>query len=275
MAAIIVFLIFFLPLVVIPITSSPFEAPKVILAEILIEVMLFIFILRSASRRREVTFKIEYFLLKSITGKWWPFLGLFTLSLIHLILLRTPISFFGNAFRLQGVFLLWHLLVFSIISGNIKLDQIPKFVYPLSLLGLFLGTFVLGGNEAQRAVGTLGEPNALAATAIFIWPFAFLSFWGSASWRRLQKLLPITAPTIALVIIFLSGSRSGLLAFVIQLFFLLFTKMTNLTIAKSVILCLILIAFNLILPLIEGGGWFENRSEVYLWQLKLNLLKIQ
>lgn len=245
MAAIVFILLFFLPLLVVPF-SSPFEAPKVILAEILIEVLTFSFFIRTS---REVIIKIAK------SPKVRLIFGLVILSLIHLIFFRSPITFFGNPFRLQGVFLLWHLLIFSVISSSIKLDQIPKFVYLISLLGLFLGTLIMGGNEAGRAVGTLGEPNALAGAAIFIWPFAWF--------YRIPSKFPIKwiYLLIVLVVIFLSGSRSGLLALAIQVIFLTLTSLRSTT--KSTILCLILIALGFILPLVEGGGWFENRSQVW------------
>jgi O-antigen ligase len=47
--------------------------------------------------------------------------------------------------------------------------------------------------------------------------------------------------------------------------------MTNFAIAKTVIISIILIAFSLILPILEGGGWFENRSEVWSTALSAGL----
>lgn len=238
-AYIVFFLLFFLPLLVLPLTNSPFEAPKVILAEILIEILLFISLITRGVPKSDQPRKTHLFLV----------ISLFLLSLISLISLRTPTTFFGNPFRLQGVFLLWHLLIFSIISKNIKLDHLPKFLFLLALLGLLIGALIMGGNEAGRAVGTLGEPNALAGAAIFIWPFAFLN--------------PLS-PLITLIILILSGSRSGLLAFAIQVIFLSLITLRSTTVARIVILCLILMVSSLILPFTQTEShWAENRSEVW------------
>ena len=74
-----------------------FETPKVIAGELLIEILLVLTFLKGR-------FKLSLN----------PFSGavalLFLLTLIDLIFLRTITTFFGNPFRLQGVFLLWHLL---------------------------------------------------------------------------------------------------------------------------------------------------------------------
>ncbi|TSC66705.1 MAG: Uncharacterized protein CEO21_108 [Microgenomates group bacterium Gr01-1014_80] len=258
-ATLIVFsLLFFLPLFVIPVIVSPFEAPKVILAEILIEFLVFVHILRaSGSESRSY--------LKTIIKKQnILYLSLFLLSLISLISLQTPVTFFGNPFRHQGVFLLWHLLTFSILSSKLTLPRIP--LIPLiSLAGLLLGTLILGQNEAGRFYGTLGEPNALAAAAIFIWPFAFFNPLSSKPWIK-----PLS-PLITLIILILSGSRSALLAFLIQAIFLLLTRFKPAATGKFTLLSIILITFSLIMPILEGGGWFENRSEVWSTSLLAGL----
>ena len=240
------FLLFFLPLLVLPLSNFIFESSKVILAEILIELLL-IFTL----------FRYPLSKLKASLIRFWPLLGLLLLTTADLILYPSPTSFFGNSFRLQGIFLLWHLMFFSFLSVNIGLDQKLKLIYPVSLVALFLGTLILGGNDAQRAIGTLGEPNALAACVIFIWPFAFLI---PPSSKKVYKLLIIL---ISLAIILLSGSRSGLLAILIQLVFIALTKFKPQSLGKFTLVALILIAASLILPVKEGGGWYENRSEVW------------
>jgi len=97
------------------------------------------------------------------------------LTIIDLLFFRTQLSFFGNVFRMQGIFLLWLLLLFSVLSSNISFKQIPWFVYGMLLLAELIVVFFLPLNASQRYVGTFGEPNALGAFAVFLWPFSFFT----------------------------------------------------------------------------------------------------
>lgn len=239
------FLLFGLPLVVLPLGSSYFEVPKVILAEVIIEALL----LMSLIRRGHGIFN------KSYLAKYLPVIVILGLSVLGLVIYFTPTSFFGNIFRLQGVFLIWHLLIFSILISSIREFHIPKIIPIMSLALLFLSIFIIGGNEEGRGVGTLGEPNALAAAAVFIFPFVVFSqvrLYSSVGW--------ILTPGI----VFLSGSRSGLLAFSLQLVFIILVRVVKLSVTKAVTVCLLLFVLTFVLPFVEGGGWFENRSEI--WQ---------
>lgn len=246
LAYIIFFLLFFLPLIVLPTGISPFESSKVIVAEIVIELLALIYFY---THRKQV-FKV----LSTYLGKL--IVLFFILTLIQLPFQISNNTFFGNAFRLQGVFLLWHLIIFAVISANIKLDNIPKLLNLVPLPALLLGIFLFGLNPAGRSVGTLGEPNALAAVAVFLFPFAFF-----ASQKVLLKILVIF---LTIVIIFLSGSGSGWLALCLQVILLFLTQRFKLTLAKVLIACIFLLSFSLYLPFLEGGGWYENRAEV--WQ---------
>jgi len=245
---ILVFLLFFLPFVALPFGISPFESPKVILAEILIEILLLLHFFKKNFLSRIKLQKYQLILSGIII----------VLTLLHLILFPSPTSFFGNPFRLQGIFILWYLLAFSVVAANIKTDKIPNYIYLFSIVLIFITIIAFGGNENGRAVGTLGEPNALAATAIFIFPFLVF---------RQKNFIKVLGFIFALIIIFLSGSRSGLVAFLIESVFILLSQFMKLSIAKSFSLSLILLILSLLLPVIEGGGWFENRSVI--WQTAL------
>lgn len=238
------FLLFGLFLVVIPIGISPFEAPKVVIAEIVINLLFLIAI-----------FKFKKIRFKSFISPHNIFLGIILLlSLDQLLLFHPPGAFFGNPFRLQGLFLLLHLLIFSFLAPRIAMPlRESKLLYPLALVLLGMGAVILGFNENNRAFGTLGEPNALAATALFIWPFVYF---------KAGKWLKIISLTLLLIIIFLSGSRAGLVGFIIEAIFLGLSVKLNL--AKAALIATSLILLTLLLPFTENSGWFEVRSEI--WQ---------
>lgn len=244
MVVFLTFLLFFLPLLVVPLGSSYFEVPKVIAAEIVIEILLLLVLFRKAKFFLN-NFNYQYLVLFTL---------IFFLTVIHLIFLRTNTTFFGNTFRLQGIFLLWHLLLFSLISIKVSLDKVPSWVYLLSLGGLLVGGLVLGGNELSRVVGTLGEPNALAGTVTFIWPFIYFRY--SKWYLKYASFIPV------ITLILLSNSRSGFIAFFIQILFILLLKI-KFTLSKATLVCLILIGITGVLPFLEGGGVYENRGEIW------------
>jgi len=252
-AALVAFLLFFLPLVVIPIGISPFETPKVVLAEITISILLFI----KFFKLRKKDFK--HFL----TYPQLLFIGiLFILSLDTQLLFKPAGAFFGNVFRLQGQFLFWYLLLFAILSRSIKLDKIPAILYYLSFICLTLATLILGVNENNRAFGTLGEPNALAATILFLFPFTYF---------KSRMVVKTGVFLISLIIILLSGSRAGLIGFLLEMLFISFTQFVKLSVIKSSLICILLIFFSLFLPFFSYQGWFEIRTEVWQTAFKAGL----
>lgn len=241
----VVFLLFFLHLVVIPFGISPFEAPKVIIAEAIIDILLLFKIIR---------FNKEYY--KTLISPQAIFIGiLLILSLDQRFLFNSQGSFFGNPYRLQGIFLLWHLLIFSVLSKDLNLEKLIKIFAPFSLIFLFMGTIILGVNQNNRSFGTLGEPNALATTAVFIFPFICLT-------NRLP--LKIGSILVTIIIVLFSGSRAGLIALFIQILFMLIHIKFKISIQKTVIISLILIVTSLTLPFTQNLNWFENRIQV--WQ---------
>lgn len=239
------FLLFGLPFIVLPLGASPFEIPKVLVVEVIIVLLTLIWIFQRNRSR-------ESFFLK----KWWPLAVLVLLGLTHLIFLNTPTTFFGNVFRLQGVFLLWNLLIFAFLVSSVKSNKIPFYLPLLSLVGLAGSSFLISGNEAGRGVGTLGEPNSLAAAGVFLWPLLYLSH-KKILWR-------LIGPVLAFVLIFISGSRSAVIALSLQGIFLFLVNFIKLSSLKSFLVILPFLILSLSLPLIEGGGWFENRGQI--WQ---------
>ena len=238
------FLLFALPFVVIPIGISPFEAPKVVIAEFVIDILLFLKI---------ISFKKAHF--KRLLSDQTILLGiLLILSLDQLLLFYPFQNFFGNQYRLQGVFLFWHLIIFSFISKDIILSQIPRFFYNLSFIFLLLATIILGVDSNYRAFGTLGEPNALAATILFIFPFVYF---------KNNTLTKIALTLSALLLIVLSGSRAGLIGLGIEILFITLVSTLKRPLTRAVSICFIFVFLSLIFPFTEKSGLFENRDKIW------------
>lgn len=182
------------------------------------------------------------------------------LGLIHLIFYQTDLTLFGNVYRLQGVFLLLNLLVFSYMSSKFSLEKISSWVYFISLFILGLSTLILEPNNLGRAVGTLGEPNSLAAATLFIWPFLFFSD---------KKYFLAFSLFTAGVIIYLSDSRSGLIALSIQILYLLMIRYLKIPQIKAIIISLLLVTLSLSLPFLEGGKVYKFEDRAEIWKVAL------
>ena len=175
--------------------------------------------------------------------------------------LRIETSFFGNPFRLQGIFLLWHLLVFSMLSSLISFNRVKAWVFLLLLSMHFVVTVLFGSNAAARAVGSMGEPNALSSYLLFLWPFLWFAKHQFTIWKVSSRVIGLA---VLLLIIFLSGSFSALFGFLVQSVFLIGKKERVKDILKYVSISLVIVMVSLILPFFERGQWNEKRSEI--WQ---------
>jgi O-antigen ligase len=252
-------LLFVVPLIVIPNISLRFEPPKVLLSELLIGLLII------------SSFTTGKFSLKRVSK---PFLGvllgLFLLSLGHLILNPSPSGLFGNIFRLQGTILFWFLLMLTLIAQNIYFRLKEKYIYTAGFLAICVGAVVFGTNRAGRWIGSLGEPNALAGVTIFIFPFVFLSF--KNIWLRLLSIIGVIG------VINFTESKSALIGFVLELLFLGLVKVFKGKYLIGVIICSILLISSLILPVSERIYFlrtntdpqnyrFEDRTQI--WQIAL------
>lgn len=181
-------------------------------------------------------------------------------SLYHLIFLRTSITFFGNAFRLQGIFLLWLLLVFSMLSSKFSFKKISPKIYWLVSIGVVVSSLIIGSDRNGRLIGTLGDPNNLAAFIIFLWPFLFFRIQTNMLKVKIFKYLILL---FLIIILLLTGSRSGLTAFIIQNSLIYLTYILKLSSINASIICFIIYGFSLFFPFMENH-LRENRSIV--WQ---------
>jgi O-antigen ligase len=246
-AIIVFFLLFILPFLIAPFGITEFENPKVIVGEAGIIILLF----------------LSFFIKKFTFHYRAPQVGLYVViiivTIIDLLFLRTQLSFFGNVFRMQGIFLLWLLLIFSVLSANISLKQISWIIYGIILLSELVALLFLPLNASQRYVGTLGEPNALGAFAIFVWPF---SFFAIKKFGTKEKVGMFFILLIVSAILFLSNSRSAMIAFGIQLLCIFLYKY-KITMAKIVLVCGLCYLVSYAFPFFEHNI-YENRVDI--WQ---------
>lgn len=195
-ALIVTFLLFYLPFVVFPLGRLIFEPPKVFTAEVLIIFLFLITILRNGFSDFKFRNKIQTLGL----------LGLALLPLLSLVSSPPQQVFFGNIFRLQGAFMLWLLILFSIISSRIERGGRFGIFAFISLTFLSATSILLGINSSGRAIGTFGEPNAFAATSVYIFLFSF--YLGNKYFKALSAFLLIP-------ILYLTASQSALLALIL------------------------------------------------------------
>ena len=253
MQYLVLFLLFGIPLLANPFMVLGYETPKVIVSEILIGVLSIALILK---------LNLDFF---SHFDKKFIILilGLFGISAIHLFISLNPLIFFGNVIRLQGVYLFWHLLVFSTITSRMNISQKNLRIASLCSLGILaVSSLILWHPILNRSIGLIGEPNALASVAIFILPLTFYSR------RIIHKSISVILVAIILIV---SGSQSGILAVLVLLAFLFCYKKLKYSLIRCAIISSILIALSLFFPYIEqimttreGFYFFENRFEV--WQ---------
>lgn len=239
------FLLFLLPFLIAPFGVSAFESPKIIVAEASILILLLYFLF---------TKKIYHYSPLQLL----LYTTILLLTVIDLLFFRTQLSFFGNVFRMQGIFLLWLLLLFSLLSSNVTFKKIPWLVFGLLVVLQTIALFFLPLNESQRYVGTFGEPNALGAFIIFLWPFAFFTVKKFGKREKIGMVLVFLGVIITLL---LSGSKSAMIAFFIQMVCIWLSK-KKFAKKKIVLICVVLYLLSYMIPFFEHIP-YENRSEVW------------
>lgn len=250
-----IFLLFLLQFVYAPVGNSFFEGSKVLVAELLIALLGAVIFLRKSTLSLH-NYKRSFLYALGV---------IFVISLVHVITDQSKTVLFGNIFRQQGTVLLWFLLLFSLISAriNIKKKYLQIVIFLALVVQVFCAVFFVGVN-ADRPVGTIGEPNALAASVLFLWPFLYYRDEKSLTtqwWIRLVGFLPV------IYILIISGSRSGLIAFGVQIAFLLLQRFVFQKLSMVVIGSLLLLLASYSLPVLSHGDLYENRGEI--WQSAL------
>ena len=110
-------------------------------------------------------------------------------------------------------------LLFSVISADIQIAVISSRLWFVTFTGLCATSLFLPFMLNGRIVGTLGEPNALAATMIFLCPIAFYNI--PHRFKHYGGITQITMILMTGAILFLSGSRSAVIAISLNHYFLI------------------------------------------------------
>jgi O-antigen ligase len=244
------FLLFLLQFVFIPIGASFFEGSKVYIFELIV----FLLILLQLFSKKSFSFKHYNTGFLIVSGI------LLLVAGYHLVFHQSATIFFGNQFRLQGTLLLWLLLIFTFLSAQVNFD---KKIHKIFIFGIivvqFLCTIFFIGVGSDRPVGSLGEPNALAATMLFMWPFLFFP-------RPKQKkewLFAVGGMILVASIIFLTGSRSGLIALGVQCLFLFSIYGFYGRILLPTLIAIMLLFASYITPFLSHDE-YENRAEIWV-----------
>jgi O-antigen ligase len=254
-----------------PLGTSYFEGAKVLFGEIIIFLILIIRLFFGPKLQMWNSNKVV------LTG-----IGmLIIISGVHLFTSQTETVIFGNQFRLQGTLLLWSLLIFSVLTNDISIEKYIKRWFILVVIALqFIFTVLFIGVGAQRPIGTLGEPNALAANAVFLWPFLFIPFRQNSlqpgsgragkvkAWNIKYWIIASAGMIMTCIIILVSGSRSGVIALGVQVIFLYFVRaFYGRTLVATVIALVVLLFSFATVPYVSKGDKYENRAEI--WQSAL------
>lgn len=185
------------------------------------------------------------------------YIGIAGITLISLFLQTTPTTFFGNIFRLQGVLLLWMLLLWSLYSPILSTTKKIGIIAMIALLGMVVAAFFGQTDLAGRAVGTIGEANSLGAFVLFLLPLTM----ATKIQNRYSLLFSVALVLVAGVCIFLSGSRSALVGLVIELIF--FFRPRAIKLSLMTVVAIVILGASIALPFLEPRQDFDYRKDVW------------
>lgn len=240
----VVLLLFILPLIVFQFGISPYETPKIFVAQLIV----FIFAIYSILTQK------DFFAFPKDKVIFYALVGVCILLLIQIVVFRESSVVFGDVYRFQGLFFMFTMLIFSYVSARTRLTINPLYIFSLLVVHLILA-FFLGTNEAHRSFGTLGEPNSLASYSLFLWPFILFDK------KRLHKVFQFSTIFIVIGILYISGSRSALFALLAQSTYLgLLYK--NIPQRLSVVAAVVVLSLSLLSPFFVQT-YYENRADIW------------
>jgi O-antigen ligase len=250
--AFIVFLLFILSFILFPIGISPFETPKLFIAQGAI----FLFALYS------ILFDKDFFSYPKDKILLISFCSIIVLAVTQALVYQDTEVLFGGIYRLQGLFFILIMLLWAYTSARFSVVLPVQVLYGILIAHILLG-IVLGTNDAGRVYGLLGEPNSFAAYLLFLFSLIILHK------KSIEKMHFFLASVLIVVGLYISGSRSAIIAFCSQILFLgLIYKNISKKIALSVSLVILLI--SLVTPFFNQT-YYENRADIWRASLQAGL----
>lgn len=242
-------LVLFLPFVINPFGDYSFELPKIFVFQLVVDVLFIIWILKGKNIPLHEYSKVY------IGG-----IGvLVALSLAQFFVLpHVQEGMFGTIFRLSGIYLFFHIVLFSVLSIHANTSVLYKYA-PASAFFLLLSSLVLVNLVTGRSIGFLGEAHSLAGVCLFLCALSL----GNSS--RVFKTVGVFCSVLPII---LSQSRSGLIGLIVIILFYFLTGILKLSLLKGVVIVGIVLLASLFLPYLEKGAVYENRWEI--WQSSIN-----
>lgn len=260
-----IYVIFLLPLLVVPRLFSPFVFPKVIVFRIIIEVMLLIYLLLILKDKRylprfnlifvSLTIFIGTYLLTSITGT------------------NFYQSFWGNLERMGGFFTIFHFWIFFVILISIfktKEDWLKLFKFSIFisffivLYAAFdqkLGIGFTEQGDHRTLYGSLGNPAFLGGYLLFH-IFLALIFALHKNISKGWRILFIIIAGLESIVLFFTRVRGAILALVIGFFLLVLLMFIRRVEFKKIVIsiCVLLLIFIILGAIF----WKTNFSNEFL-----------
>lgn len=239
-------LLFVTPIIFLPFGISHYEIPKIFCAGLIIWLLVIIVLLKERRQKH----------LHGVLANYFPLILLIILTLADLLFLSQSISFTGNIFRYQGIFMLWNLVFLAIITSWYRFKIFNHWMVFAPLVALSVFAFFIGGiNIDERALGTMGDPNSLASVALFFWPFGY--FFSN------KKIFKISSVLLGGLIVFVTISRSALIGFILQLILLVLVSKLKIKGYLAVAITTLLLLISFTLPFLASGATFESRVDIW------------
>lgn len=204
-------LVLLLPLIVFPKVFNPYEYGKFLIFVTGVEVVLFLNLIFSRRNFKIPTDKLSILI----------YLFLFTTLIADLLGADAKTSLLGSDWRLQGFLTSFSGAVLYVLLRNYsklensyfsKVALLSAFlISAVAIYQVFLFYFISDSNIETyqgRFVGSMGNPNFLAGFLAMLLPFVLLI----GPNRKYQPFLKIFVTGLVLIAIWLSGSRSGMMA---------------------------------------------------------------
>jgi O-antigen ligase len=221
----------------------PYITGKAIFFRALIQLSALLLIIFLVSNKQYIPKKNDYLFYSSIL----LFLGI---TLINIFSIRPYISFWGNAERMEGVWGLFHFLLwFWVLYIYLKID--PNFKKSI-FYSFLITSYIISIIEISQGLKGEIRPNATLGNATYVGFFGILMIFLSIYFLKYIKekfvhYIIYLSIILNLAAIFISQSRGAILALfgaiVVSLIYYFLSSKTKLSIKISVIIALLIFSF--------------------------------